>query len=100
MNDKRSPEVSSVPTLAEVGVPDATLANVRAFFMAPGMAPARVNAFADLLQRLVATPAWEEVRARAGWNMFFTRGQAAQDFFVQHERDIRTLLAETGLLKT
>jgi putative tricarboxylic transport membrane protein len=100
MNDKRAPEVPNVPTLAEVGVPDATLANVRAFFMAPGIAPARVNAMADLLQRLVATPAWEEVRARAGWNMFFTRGQAAQDFFVQHERDIRSLLAETGLLKT
>lgn len=100
MNDKRAPDVPAVPTLAEVGVPDSTLANVRAFFMAPGIAPARVNAFADLLQRLVATPAWEEVRARNGWNMFFTRGQAAQDFFVQHERDIRSLLAETGLLKS
>lgn len=100
MNDKRAPEVPGVPTLAEVGVADATLANVRAFFMAPGVPAARVNAFADLIQRLVATPAWEEVRARAGWNMFFTRGQAAQDFFVQHERDIRSLLSETGLLKS
>jgi putative tricarboxylic transport membrane protein len=100
MSDKRAPEVPAVPTLAEVGVPNATLANVRALFMAPGMAPARVKAFGDLLERLIATPAWEEVRARAGWNMFFTRGQAAQDFFVQHERDLRALLAETGMLKS
>lgn len=100
MNDKRAPDVSSVPTLAEAGVPNATLANVRAFFMAPGTSAARVNAFADLIQRLIATPAWEEVRSRAAWNMFFTRGQAVQDFFAQHERDIRVLLTETGMLKS
>ncbi len=100
MNDKRAPEVPAVPTLAEAGVPNATLANVRALFMAPGIAPARVKAFGDLLERLIATPAWEEVRARAGWNMFFTRGQASLDFFAQHERDLRTLLAETGMLKS
>jgi len=100
MNDKRAPEVPAVPTLAEAGVPNAVLANVRALFMAPGMAPARVKAFGDLLERLLATPAWEEVRARAGWNMFFTRGQAALDFFAQHERDLRALLAETGMLKS
>jgi putative tricarboxylic transport membrane protein len=100
MNDKRAPEVPSVPTLAEAGVPGATLANVRALFMAPGVAAARVNAFGDLLERVIATPAWEEVRARMGWNMFFTRGQAAQDFFAQHERDLRTLLVETGMAKS
>ncbi|MFY7857362.1 MAG: tripartite tricarboxylate transporter substrate binding protein, partial [Rubrivivax sp.] len=32
MSDKRAPEVPAVPTLAEVGVPNATLANVRALF--------------------------------------------------------------------
>ena len=58
------------------------------------------NAFGDLLERVIATPAWEEVRARMGWNMFFTRGQAAQDFFAQHERDLRTLLVETGMAKS
>ncbi len=100
MHDKRAPDVPAVPTLAEAGVPNATLANVRALFMAPGIAPARVTAFADLLERVIATPAWEEVRARSAWNMFFTRGQAAQDFFAQHERDLRALLAETGMLKT
>lgn len=100
MNDKRAPEVPAVPTLAEAGVPNAVLANVRALFMAPGIPPARVKAFGDLLERLLATPAWEEVRARAGWNMFFTRGQAALDFFAQHERDLRALLAETGMLKS
>jgi putative tricarboxylic transport membrane protein len=97
MNDKRVPDVPDVPTLAEAGVPNAVLANVRAFFMAPGIPAARVNAFADLIERLTKTPAWEEVRARNGWNMFFTRGQAAQDFFVQHERDIRAMLVEVGM---
>jgi putative tricarboxylic transport membrane protein len=99
MNDKRSPDAPNAPTLAESGVPGATLANVRAFFMAPGMAQPRVDAFADLLQKLIATPAWEEVRARNGWNMFFTRGREASDFFVQHEKDIRAMLVELGFIQ-
>jgi putative tricarboxylic transport membrane protein len=99
MNDKRSPDVPNVPTLAEAGVPGATLANVRAFFMAPGTPAARVNAMADLIERLTKTPAWEEVRARNGWNMFYARGQQAQDFFVQHERDIRAMLVELGFIQ-
>jgi putative tricarboxylic transport membrane protein len=44
MNDKRVSDVPNVPTLAESGVPGQTLANVRAFFMAPGTSPARVAA--------------------------------------------------------
>ncbi|MFN8704055.1 MAG: tripartite tricarboxylate transporter substrate binding protein [Rhodospirillales bacterium] len=99
MNDKRVSDVPNVPTLAESGVPGQTLANVRAFFMAPGTPPARVAAFADLMERLVKTPAWEEVRARNGWNMFFTRGQATADFFVQHEKDIRSMLVDLEFIK-
>jgi putative tricarboxylic transport membrane protein len=99
MNDKRVADVPDVPTLAEAGVANAVLANVRALFMAPGMAPARVAAFADLIERMTKTPAWEEVRARSAWNMFFTRGPAAQEFFVQHERDIRSMLVELGFIQ-
>lgn len=99
MNDKRVPDVPTVPTLGDVGIRNATLANVRAFFMAPGTPPARVAAFADLIERLTKTPAWEEVRARNGWNMFFTKGQQAQDFFVQHEKDIKGMLVELGFIQ-
>jgi putative tricarboxylic transport membrane protein len=100
MNDKRVADMPSTPTLAESGVPGVALANVRAFFMAPGLPAARVNAFADLMERLVKTPAWEEVRARNGWNLFFTRGQATADFFVQHEKAIRALLVELEFIKS
>jgi putative tricarboxylic transport membrane protein len=99
MNDKRSPDAPGVPTLAESGVPGAVLFNVRAFFMAPGTPPARVTAMADLMERLTKTPAWEEVRARNGWNMFLTKGDAAKAFFEQHEKDIRALLIEVGMLQ-
>jgi putative tricarboxylic transport membrane protein len=99
MNDKRIADVPNVPTLAETGVPGATLANVRAFFMAPGTPPARVNAMADLIERLTKTPAWEEVRARNAWNMYFSRGDAANQFFVRHEQEIRTLLVELGMIQ-
>ncbi len=33
MNDKRVADVPDAPTLAEIGVPNANLANVRAFFI-------------------------------------------------------------------
>ncbi len=99
MNDQRIPDVANVPTLAEAGVPNATLANVRAFFMAPGTPAARVTAMADLIERLTKTPAWEEVRARNAWNMYFTRGDAANAFFVRHEQEIRAMLVETGMIQ-
>jgi len=99
MNERRLPDVPDVPTLTEKGIPGAVLANVRAFFMAPGTPAARVNAFADLIERLIATPAWEEVRARNAWNMFFRRGEPAAAFFVEHEREIRALLVELGFIQ-
>jgi putative tricarboxylic transport membrane protein len=99
MNDRRIADVPDVPTLADAGIPNAVLANVRAFFMAPGTPQARVDAFAGVIERLIATPAWEEVRARNGWNMYFRRGAAAQAFFVQHEIDIRALLVEQGFIQ-
>ena len=98
MTDKRSPDVPDVPTMAERGVPGAVMYNMRAFMAAPGMAPARVNAFADLIERLLATPAWEEVRARNAWNQFFLRGPALQTFFEQHEKELRELLTELGFI--
>lgn len=99
MNEARIADVPDVPTLAESGVPGANLANVRAFFMAPGTPAARVNAMADVIERLIQTPAWEEVRARNAWNMFFTRGEAANAFFVRHEQEIRALLLDTGMIQ-
>jgi putative tricarboxylic transport membrane protein len=100
MNERRLPDIPAIPTLAEKGMPRATLANVRAFFMAPGTPQARVDAFADLIERLIRTPAWEEVRARFGWNMFYSRGTQARTFFEGHERDLRTMLTELGLIQS
>lgn len=99
MNERRIADIPDVPTLADAGIPNAVLANVRAFFMAPGTSQARVDAFANLIERLIATPAWEEVRARNGWNMFYRRGAQAQAFFVQHEIEIRALLVEQGFIQ-
>jgi putative tricarboxylic transport membrane protein len=99
MNDSRVADVPTVPTLTESGVPGAVLANVRAFFMAPGTPAARVSAFADLIERLTKTPAWEDVRARYGWNMAFSRGAATSAFFDQHEKDIRAMLVELGFIQ-
>jgi putative tricarboxylic transport membrane protein len=58
MNERRLQDIPAIPTLAENGMPRATLANVRAFFMAPGTPQARVDAFADLIERLIRTPAF------------------------------------------
>lgn len=98
MSDKRSPDVPTVPTMGEKGLPKALMYNMRAFMAAPGMAPARVNAFADLMERLIATPAWEEVRARNAWNTFFLRGPALATFFETHEKELRELLTELGFI--
>lgn len=99
MAAERSRDVPDVPTLEERGIRNAAMYNVRAFFMAPGTPQVRVEAFADLIQRLTTTPAWEEVRARNGWNMFYRRGAQAREFFEGHEREIRALLVELGFIQ-
>jgi putative tricarboxylic transport membrane protein len=99
MSSERARDVPDVPTLEERGVRNAAMYNVRAFFMAPGTPQARIDAYADVIERLIRTPAWEEVRARNAWNMFFRRGAQAQAFFEGHERDIRALLVELGFIQ-
>lgn len=98
MSEERLRDVPDVPTMAEKGLPRVVMYNTRAFFMAPGTPPARVRAYADLMERLVATPAFEEVRARFGWNVFFRRGEAAEQFFVEHERQLRAMLVDLGII--
>jgi putative tricarboxylic transport membrane protein len=97
MSDQRLKDVPDAPTFVEKGLPKVVMYNVRGFFMAPGTPQARVDAFADLMERLIATPAWEEVRSRFAWNMFYRRGPAAQQFYVEHEQALRTMLVELGM---
>jgi len=93
---ERLPEAPDVPTLAELGAP-VEFVNWRGFFAPPGLAPERVEAWIALLEALLATPEWEEVRRRNGWVEIFRAGSDFEAFLVEQEHELAELMDGMGM---
>lgn len=91
-------EAPGVPTLRELGH-DMTFANWRGFFAAPGLPDSRYQNMMDTIERLMATEAFEVVRARNGWSRLHKEGDDFYRFLEKQEREIGDLMRELGFLK-
>jgi tripartite-type tricarboxylate transporter receptor subunit TctC len=49
----------NVPTMPELGYPDATYQMLRGLFMPPGMEPEHVEYMTELIKKVIATPEWQ-----------------------------------------
>ena len=96
--DRRSDAVPDVPTLKELGY-DATFVNWRGFFGPPGLSEEQVSSYVGVLKKMYETPAWEEVRARNGWEDLFKPGKAFSAFLERQEKVIDELMGELGFLE-
>jgi len=96
--DERVADAPDIPTLKELGY-DATFANWRGFFGAPGLPDEKAKAYADLLKKMYDTPEWEVVRARNGWVNLYKPGAEFYAFLEQQEKIIGDLMRELGFLK-
>ena len=94
----RVPTVPDVPTYAEQGV-DFEFINWRGFFAAPGLPDSVADRYSALLSDMLATPEWETLRSRNGWQNFYLDRQEFTRFLDRQERDIRALLVELGFLR-
>ncbi len=90
-------DAPDVPTLKEQGV-DVTFVNWRGFFAAPGLPENKRREYIDVLGKMYATPAWENVRSRNGWVNIYNPGDEFTSFLEQQERAIKTLMVELGFL--
>ncbi|RED52111.1 Bug family tripartite tricarboxylate transporter substrate binding protein [Aestuariispira insulae] len=95
--EERIKDAPEVPTLKEQGV-DATFVNWRGFFAAPGISADKVAAFQAALEKMYATPEWEEVRKRNGWVEIYNPGDKFVSFLEGQEQVIGDLMKELGFL--
>ena len=96
--EKRSDAVPDVPTLKELGY-NATFVNWRGFFGPPGLSDAQVLTYVGVLKKMYQTPAWEQVRARNGWEDLFKPGQEFSTFLERQEKVIAELMNTLGFLE-
>jgi putative tricarboxylic transport membrane protein len=94
---ERLPLFPEVPTLVEQGVP-AIFANWRGFLAAPGLEPQLAQDYELLLEKLLATEAWPELRDSRGWSHLHVSGDDFENFLAEQERELSILLADLGLL--
>ncbi|MEM7072081.1 MAG: tripartite tricarboxylate transporter substrate-binding protein [Pseudomonadota bacterium] len=85
------------PTMKEQGI-DTYFVNWRGFFAAPGLPEAEKKAYQHALASMYATPEWEAVRARNGWENIHNSGDDFQAFLENQEREIGDLMRKLGFL--
>ena len=97
-SEKRLAATPDVPTLTELGY-DATFANWRGFFGAPGLPAERALAFEQMLKAMYATPEWETIRKSHGWQNLYKPGKEFYAFLEKQEKVIGGLMRTMGFIK-
>ncbi|MEH6650458.1 MAG: tripartite tricarboxylate transporter substrate-binding protein [Motiliproteus sp.] len=95
--EERSAAAPEVPTLKELGY-DTTFVNWRGFFAAPGVSDSDAQAYADMLEKMYATPEWTTVRDRNGWTEIFKPRADFISFLEQQEKIVGDLMRDLGFL--
>ncbi len=90
--------IDGIPTLKEQGA-NVEFANWRGFFAAPGISAEQAKAYQDLLQKMMASDGWEELRAKNGWQNLYLPGDQFVAFLTEQEKEIGDLMRELGFLK-
>lgn len=92
------PGLPELATFIEQGV-DFSFVNWRGFFAAPGIPDSAADEYAALLKKMQATPEWEELRSRNGWQNLYLPRKDFVSFLQQQEKDIGSLMLELGFLR-
>ena len=88
-----------VPTFKEQGV-DLVLTNWRSVVAAPGITAEQKKVLADAVDRLVKSPAWQEVLKQKGWDDAYVAGDAFAEFLKTENARITGVLRSIGLVKS
>jgi putative tricarboxylic transport membrane protein len=88
----------NIPTLKEQGI-DATLSNWRGIAAPPGLTPAQRQAYLDLTDKVVKSPAWKELLKKNGWNDEYLAGDAFKTYIEVETKRVTDILTQLGLVK-
>lgn len=97
MSDKRlDGALAKVPTAKEQGF-DIDWPIIRGFYLGPKVSDADYKVWVDTFNKMMATPAFNKLRAERGLFLFSTTGAELDSFVKRRTADYRTLVAEFGL---
>jgi putative tricarboxylic transport membrane protein len=88
-----------VPTFKEQGV-DLVLTNWRSVVAAPGISAEQKKVLADAIEKLVKSPAWQEILKQKGWDDAYLAGDAFADFLKKENVRVTEVLKSIGLVKS
>jgi putative tricarboxylic transport membrane protein len=97
MSDKRLPgDLANVPTAKEQGY-DIEWPIIRGFYMGPKVSDADFKTWSDTFKKMMATPAYDKLRAERGLFPFDLTGAEADAYVKKRVGDYRKLAEEFGL---
>jgi putative tricarboxylic transport membrane protein len=96
-SDERVDAFKDAQTMKEQGI-DIAFVNWRGFFAAPGLPADKLAAYQSAIDKMYATPEWEEVRARNGWVNIHNSGDDFRTFLTGQEKVIGDLMRKLGFL--
>ena len=89
----------NVPTFKEQGV-DLVLTNWRSVVAAPGITAEQKKVLADAIDKMVKSPAWQEVLKQKGWDDAYLAGDGFASFLKTENTRITGVLKSIGLVKS
>jgi putative tricarboxylic transport membrane protein len=87
------------PTFTEQGI-DLVIANWRSVMAPPGLASEQKKTLADLVAKMVQTPAWKEILKQKGWEDSFMPSDVFAAFLKQEQARVAEVLKSVGLVKS
>ncbi len=88
---------SDIPTCKEQGL-NVKYTMLRGFFLTPGATPEQTRFYADVLQKVIATPEWKEYLEKNALKPEFSTGAAFNDFLAKDEAAHRSIMKDAGFL--
>jgi len=88
---------ADIPTCREQGL-DVEYLMLRGIFMPAGVQPAQVAFYEQLMERVRATPEWQELMQQGAFNTTALSGEPFRAWLTNEEQRHRTLMQEAGFL--
>src|SRR5262249_35832390 len=88
-----------VPTFKEQGV-ELGLTNLRSGVSPPGITTEQTEGLSEAIDKMVKSPAWQEVLKQKGWDDAYLAGDAFADFLKKENVRVTDVLKSIGLVKS
>lgn len=91
-------EFASIPTWREQGI-DAVVSNSRFMMAPPGLTPAQITYWDNLLRRTVASPQWKKAVQQEQWVDEYIGSAELKNYMAREYAETREILTDLGLAK-